>query len=384
MKTRVMLTALTLSAGLSYGQNTFPASGNVGINTSTPTFNLDVNGTFNANYISVGKSLRFIPGYTTIERGGYNTTLPGYRTGRKLHIDEQFETGTNNITVYNNSANGAVTHSRITQANLPNGSGYCIEVSHTGAASPGLGGFQQPIAFASNKTFVQVFRAKLPIGYSFQHGSNSVGTGGNRVWLTNNEGTGRWEDYAVEIACGSSGTFSNGGYIYVSGTAATAENPLIWQLATCSSYDMSDYSEATILNQQAADQPGNLRITGNGFLGGNVGIGTSDTKGYKLAVNGDAVFTKAVVKLFGNWPDYVFGSDYQLPSLAELQAYIQKERHLPHIPAASEVAASGINLGETQKALVKTLEEQALYILQLNAEIEVLKKAVAELKAARP
>lgn len=191
MKTRLLFTALTLSAGLSFGQNTFPASGNVGINTTTPAFNLDVNGTFNANYISVGQRLIFTPGYTTIERGGYNTTLPGYRTGKKLHIDEQFETSSNNITVYNNSANGTVTHARVAQSNLPNGSGYCIEITHIGTASPGIGGFQQPISFAANKTFVQVFRAKLPVGYAFQHGSNSVGTGGNRLWLTNNAGTGK-------------------------------------------------------------------------------------------------------------------------------------------------------------------------------------------------
>jgi hypothetical protein len=37
------------------------------------------------------------------------------------------------------------------------------------------------------------------------------------------------------------------------------------------------------------------------------------------------------------------------------------------------VQASGIDLAENQKALVKTVEELTLYILQLKAEIDVLK-----------
>src|SRR5690606_19499435 len=41
-------------------------------------------------------------------------------------------------------------------------------------------------------------------------------------------------------------------------------------------------------------------------VNGNFGIGTTDTKGYKLAVNGNAIFTKVKVKPFAGWPDYVF------------------------------------------------------------------------------
>lgn len=62
---------------------------------------------------------------------------------------------------------------------------------------------------------------------------------------------------------------------------------------------------------------------------GNVSIGATDSKGYKLAVNGAAVFTKAVVKNQAGWPDYVFDSAYQLPSLDSIQQYIQQNKHLP-------------------------------------------------------
>jgi hypothetical protein len=48
---------------------------------------------------------------------------------------------------------------------------------------------------------------------------------------------------------------------------------------------------------------------------GNVGIGTSDTKGYKLAVAGSLIAESVKVKLQGAWPDFVFEKTYKLPSL---------------------------------------------------------------------
>jgi hypothetical protein len=55
---------------------------------------------------------------------------------------------------------------------------------------------------------------------------------------------------------------------------------------------------------------------------GNVGIGTSDPKGYKLAVNGSVIATSITVKTYGNWPDYVFDSTYALQSLNEIERFI--------------------------------------------------------------
>jgi hypothetical protein len=383
MKKILFAMALSLSASLSYGQNTFPASGNAGVNTSTPAYNLDVNGTLNANNIYSAKQLIYPTVLSQSERGQYNLLLAGLRTGKRLYSDEQFDSNMNSIAVYNNSSNGTVNAARVAGTNLPNTSGYCIEITHTGTASPGIGGVVQLFNVAANRTYAQIFRAKLPVGYSFAHGSNGLGTGGNRQWLTNNVGTGKWEDYAVLIVTGNAGSFVNAGHLYVTGTTPTTDSPLVWQLASCSAYELSSYAEDRILNQQSIAQNANINITGNGYMGGNVGIGTIDTKGYKLAVNGTAIFTKAVVKLFGNWPDYVFAEDYKLPSLQEVLAYISKEKHLPHIPSEKEIAAAdGADIMEIQKALVKTAEEQMLYILQLQQQIDKLNQELKALKAA--
>ena len=96
---------------------------------------------------------------------------------------------------------------------------------------------------------------------------------------------------------------------------------------------------------------------------GNVGINTNDTKTYQLAVNGSAIFTKAVVKLYANWPDYVFHKDYHLPSLDSLSSYLKANNHLPEMPSADSVMKNGLDLGATQALMLKKIEELTLYII---------------------
>jgi len=118
------------------------------------------------------------------------------------------------------------------------------------------------------------------------------------------------------------------------------------------------------------------------FTGGSVSIGTTDPKGYKLAVNGSAVFTKAVVKQYGNWPDYVFESTYNLPTLQDVEVFIKQYKHLPDVPSAKEVEEKGLDLGSNQAVLLKKIEEQMLYILQLNKQIEAMKQEMKKLQNA--
>lgn len=94
---------------------------------------------------------------------------------------------------------------------------------------------------------------------------------------------------------------------------------------------------------------------------GNVGIGTS-TPQAKLAVNGE-MFAKRVKVLQTGWPDYVFQPDYQLPSLVDVEAYINSYHHLPEIPAAAEVEKEGLDVGETDKRLLQKIEELTLYLI---------------------
>jgi hypothetical protein len=117
---------------------------------------------------------------------------------------------------------------------------------------------------------------------------------------------------------------------------------------------------------------------------GKVGIGTEPPTNsnsiYKLYV-GDGIATRDVKVTAQNWPDFVFEEDHPLMSLSELRAFLHQEKHLPAIPSAAEVAASdGVELGDMQRRLLRTVEEQALYILQLEERLARVEQLLVERK----
>ncbi len=113
---------------------------------------------------------------------------------------------------------------------------------------------------------------------------------------------------------------------------------------------------------------------------GTIGINTTDTiSNYKLAVNGAAIFTKAVVKSYSTWADYVFDESYKLPTLQEVEHYIQLHKHLPEIPTTAEVEKNGIDLGDNQALLLKKVEELTLYMIDQNKKLEAQQKQIEKL-----
>jgi hypothetical protein len=121
--------------------------------------------------------------------------------------------------------------------------------------------------------------------------------------------------------------------------------------------------------------------TATNYFGGPIGIGTVNTFGYSLAVNGSAIFTQAIVKLYANWPDYVFKKGYVRPSLISLSRYIKANNHLPGLPSADSVAKNGIDLGANQARLLQKIEELTLYIIEQDRKIDALQKANKRLDA---
>lgn len=103
---------------------------------------------------------------------------------------------------------------------------------------------------------------------------------------------------------------------------------------------------------------------------GNIGIGTVNPT-QKLAVNGTILAKKVKVsQAASDWPDYVFDSSYQLPSLDSVSSFIQVNKHLPDMPSAAVVEKDGHDLGEVQKLLLKKMEEMTLYIIKQEEKIK--------------
>ena len=106
-----------------------------------------------------------------------------------------------------------------------------------------------------------------------------------------------------------------------------------------------------------------MRIQSNG----NVGIGTTAPDA-ALAVNG-TIHTKEVKVDLTGWPDFVFKTKYNLPSLASIKKYTDQNQHLPGMPSAFEVEKNGINLGEIVKLQTRKIEELTLYLIEKDKQL---------------
>ncbi|SNY99618.1 fibronectin type III domain-containing protein, partial [Flagellimonas pacifica] len=116
------------------------------------------------------------------------------------------------------------------------------------------------------------------------------------------------------------------------------------------------------------------------FADRNVGIGTTNTQGYRLAVAGNVIAEGVKVELQGNWPDFVFLKEYDLMGLEQVRQFIKENGHLPNIPSAKNVEANGIDLGKMDAKLLQKIEELTLYLLMQQKQIDKLNKELEALK----
>jgi hypothetical protein len=65
------------------------------------------------------------------------------------------------------------------------------------------------------------------------------------------------------------------------------------------------------------------------------------------------------------WPDYVFSDEYQLMPLKELKDYIKANKHLPGVPSAADMQASGVNVYEQLAKAYEKIEELYLHLIEL-------------------
>ena len=62
----------------------------------------------------------------------------------------------------------------------------------------------------------------------------------------------------------------------------------------------------------------------------------------------------------------------ELPALASIEKFIKQNQHLPGIPSAQEVKENGIDLEESQSALLKKTEEITLYLIEMDKRLNRL------------
>ena len=94
---------------------------------------------------------------------------------------------------------------------------------------------------------------------------------------------------------------------------------------------------------------------------------------FKLVIDG-AVKARRFRANMDCFPDYVFGEDYKLMPLNELEQFVQQNKHLPNIPSEADVIQNGIDLGEMNAKLLEKVEELTLYTIEQEKKLKALEE----------
>ncbi|MCY7293751.1 MAG: hypothetical protein LH615_16360, partial [Ferruginibacter sp.] len=133
-----------------------------------------------------------------------------------------------------------------------------------------------------------------------------------------------------------------------------------------------------VTNSSFSNSPFTVWGNGKTEIGGEFITNTA----YLLTVNGKIGAREIKVSIQNPWPDYVFDKSYKVQSLESLEKYLIKHKHLPNIPSAEELKKEecGLDLAEMQSKQMEKIEEIYLHLIEMNKEIESLKKENKELK----
>ncbi len=139
---------------------------------------------------------------------------------------------------------------------------------------------------------------------------------------------------------------------------------------------------APVIGVGTATPNGNVKldVAGKAVIGTGI---TSYPAGYNLYVSGGILTAKIKAALANGtqWSDYVFENDYKLKSLAEVETFINKNKHLPGVPSADElVKDGGIDMNEMFAKQMEKIEELTLYIIQQNKQIVLMKSQISKLQ----
>jgi len=284
----------------------------------------------------------------------------------------------NNTSGNQNSATGTYSLNQNTIGNLNSTLGtYSLNQNTTGSQNSAIGsGALQFNTTGYQNTAIGSYSLKQNISGLFNtaigsYASANLTTGSYNTVVGYNSGTGLTE--------GSNNTIIGA---RVSGLAAGVSNSII--LADGSGNQRIFVNDAGNVGIGTTNLTANLKlqVNGNIYSNGKILINSdlSHSGNYALSVNGDAVFTRAVVKLYGSWPDYVFDKKYKLKPLEEVEKYIRQKKHLEGMQSESEVWENGIDLGENQKKMLEKIEELTLYIIEQHKALILLKEELNLLK----
>ncbi len=195
--------------------------------------------------------------------------------------------------------------------------------------------------------------------------SLSSGTGfGSSVTITPQSGT--VSNVTVYVVYTPVAIGNDTGTLVISGGGVTAQNIAVSGTATglwiVNGNNIYNGNSGNVgIGTGSNPTLGKLHVNGTSYLNGNVTVLGETRFSGKIATTEVFVTSTPLTSAF---PDYVFDKNYPLLSLDSLSAYISRNKHLPEVPSAKEVAEQGqINLGQMNSVLLKKVEELTLYVI---------------------
>jgi hypothetical protein len=364
MKSKKILLALALFINLlSFGQtNTFPTTGNVGIGITNPKYKLDiltpVTGTETETYSGIQLHADHF-GY--IIEGGIKQKAGGtlkFSLNQGGTISEKFRIdsygnvgiGTNNPTAKLEVAGNAKINGNLSFSNY--GGGFFMQDNDW-------------IRTYGNKNFYH------NTGIMRTDGEFQVGPSGNRLVVNANG----------NVGIGTTAPASKldvVGDIYIDNLDWSTDNALRIREGSSNSYGaFFKYGLNDLLTIGTRNEDSDYialqvsRGSSNVTFNGNVGIGITDPKN-KLSVNG-TVWAKEVKVSLTDAADWVFDTNYKLRPLAEVEKFINENKHLPELPSAEEFRQNDMNVSQMSNKLLQKIEELTLYAIEQQKELDRLK-----------
>ena len=345
IKKSLVLAAITAASfGQSaMGQNILPTSGNVGIGTSTPTEQLDVNG--NAR---VSEDM-------TVEG---NTAMQAAAVAADLKVDGEIIY--NGIQVSSEPKSGVVVLDPITKAlkvidpaliqQYQNSVAVCRDNNPLWTSGP-------------NKIFVACANTNVGIGTS------------NPTYKLHNIGTSMLQGHVQTGGSMSIGAPLNAfGKVYIKNGAGgnnaalsidATSNTLAYNKMIFLQFSLPSTEIIKAINPATNHTPFVVNADGSMAL--------ANTSMKIFQVNSNGLLQARRIKVDAlTWADFVFEKDYKLMPVQELSQYINENKHLPNVPSAETVVAEGIDLAEMNKILLQKIEELTLYMLQQQQQIDAL------------
>ena len=354
----------SVASNVCLAQNTFPVSGNVGINTGSPSANLQVEGGYTApcsgSYTGQPalKILWNSPDITCLPPGPSGTPPDAIRLARPNYTFPPYSESP--IFIVNGFGNVGIKTAADNAYGLKV-AGNTYMNGRMGIQTPSDNAYALKVGGSTYIDGTGNIKGNLNM---FQNAPNHLPTifGNNSVQgfniLSNTSGT---DGPYIEML-GKDNTLPLKGCIHVMSYGSVGQGVVL-----------GNYDPAT------SNWRNTLTVTNDNkvYIGDTKPNGSYS--GYKLGVDGDLVCKRAVVQI-GSWADFVFAPDYQLMPLSELATYVAKERHLPGVPSEQEVVEKGISVGDMSATLMQKVEELTLYLIELKKENEVMKAQIVDLQ----